>query len=459
MGSKAIATIGLIPLLAHYLTATELAIWTVFISLQGLQLLIESGVTSVLIRVTAYARGGSDKISGLTEHRSYASGNASTNWKLYRSIESISLPLYSGVGAATAIFLLLMGYLGAADRIAELPIPTEGWIALIVTVVSSGFRAYSGRYQAVLYGFERITESRLAEAGSWVFCICATMAVAWLSRNLMYTTIVYAFTTTTYAIAMYFLQRALVTPPAHIEAHDGEYGRTIRKETFASIWQSSLGVFLYLAVFQGTALEFSRHLDSEKATAFLLIVNLTRYVMQFVQVPCMVAIPALALYRSQGDLAAQQRIASEQMRISFILLAAMEIAIALFANPLIARFGGHSTALLDMEQWRLVCIAMFFERHGGMHLQLYSTTGHIIWHWLNASMAAIFFVAMFLLERAGIPYAWAFSYIVASIFYDIVSSWYSYRMFRLPIPRFELQTSVIPAAVALITFGAIIFAA
>ena len=451
MGFKAIATVGLVPILARYFNPTETAIWAVFISLQGLQALIESAVTSVFVRIYAYAKGGSGSISRLAENKSYATTDE-PNWTLFRRIEHTSVLLYTGIGIVTALFLFGVGAFAAVGRINELSQPEHGWIALIAIITMSGMRAYCGRYISALYGFEFITEQRISEAILWVICIAVTLMVVISTGSLAWTAIAYAATQISYSAVLVWQRRILIVEPDK-EAGDLlaslQFDREIFRDIFGPLWRSSVGITLYLLAFQGTALDMARQLTPIEATTFLLTVNLSRYVTQFAQVPFLVVIPKLARLRSMGNLDDQRKVATRFMRTSFTLLMAMQIAIAILANPTMSAFGASDKAI-DLNLWLIICVAMFFERHGGMHLQVYSTTNHIIWHWLNGGTGLILAAVAFLLQPHIGLYAWPISYLVSmALFYDPVSTVYSYKTLGFRFPALEIQTSLLPFAVSI----------
>ena len=104
--------------------------------------------------------------------------------------------------------------------------------------------------------------------------------------------------------------------------------------------------------------------------------------------------------------------------------------------------------------WLLVGLAGYLERMGGMHLQLYSSTNHILMHWANGATALAFTLlasGLFpLLGANAFPLAQAAALLVVFLPIGMMNS---YRAFALPFPSFELKTSVLPLIVLLVVIA------
>ena len=120
------------------------------------------------------------------------------------------------------------------------------------------------------------------------------------------------------------------------------------------------------------------------------------------------------------------------------------IIMGIFATPLFKIIGSNA-AFPEPIFWSLLGLAVFCERYGAMHIQLYSTTNHIIWHIANGISGLIFITTALLL----FPYIEVYAFPVAMIaghllFYDWYSALHSYRSFNLNFFNFEPKTSLAP---------------
>jgi hypothetical protein len=452
---KALATVGLFPFVGKWLTPAELAIWSVFLSLQSLQLVIESGMTTVFIRTFAYARSGHASVMGPPRDGAMGMSQADgPNWEFFAKLERVSAHLYGAVGVSTSVFLAVWGGLAIWARASQLATPSAAWISLIALTIVGGFRAYSGRYQSILYGFEKIPHTRLTEATAWAICFFSTLAVLTVTRNLLFTSLVYAAGQLLFPLLLVPLRKKFIGTPQ--EAKDAPLDRGVLRELIDPLWRSIFGVFLFLAVFFGTGLIISTSLSSTDAAHFLLLINLSRYIMQFAQVPFVVAIPALAYHYASGKRADLMKSAESAMAISlWILVSGLLLTVP--AARIARHFLHIDVGNIDLKLWGALSIATFLERHGAMHLQLYSTTNHIVWHQVNGIAAVIFVALTAALVSWWGPWAWIAGYFFAILYYDVRSCLYSYKAFQLPIPEFELRTSVGPlvVGVGILVIGAL----
>lgn len=104
--------------------------------------------------------------------------------------------------------------------------------------------------------------------------------------------------------------------------------------------------------------------------------------------------------------------------------------------------------------WCLLGLGIFFERYGAMHIQLYSTSNHIIWHIANGIggiIMIIFSVVLFpLVDVLAFPIAILAGYLG---FYSWYAAIHSYREFKLSFWSFEKNVMIVPLCVALIYSG------
>jgi len=99
-------------------------------------------------------------------------------------------------------------------------------------------------------------------------------------------------------------------------------------------------------------------------------------------------------------------------------------------------------------------IGIFLERYGAMHIQLYSTSNHIIWHLANGIagvlMVVISVVLFPLLDVLAFPLSILGGYLG---FYSWYAALHSYKEFKLSFWSFEKNVMLLPLSVALIYSG------
>ena len=101
--------------------------------------------------------------------------------------------------------------------------------------------------------------------------------------------------------------------------------------------------------------------------------------------------------------------------------------------------------------WGMLGLAILVERVGAMHLQLYSTTNHVVWHIANGVSGIIMLTAIpFAYERFGVlgfPLGILIGYVT---FYVPYSMRLSYRAFKLRVTDMDLSASIIPVLLLLV---------
>jgi hypothetical protein len=140
-------------------------------------------------------------------------------------------------------------------------------------------------------------------------------------------------------------------------------------------------------------------------------------------------------------------IARRAMRMTYWLFVAGFVAIGLSGMALF-QIIGSSVAFADPRLWALLGMGFFVERYGAMHIQLYSTTNHIIWHVANGVTGMIYLaVSLSLLATLGV-YAFPVGMLAGYLgFYSWYCARYVYRTFNCGFVSFEKDVLLPPAVV------------
>ncbi|HMY00511.1 MAG TPA: hypothetical protein PKC44_12120, partial [Agitococcus sp.] len=103
------------------------------------------------------------------------------------------------------------------------------------------------------------------------------------------------------------------------------------------------------------------------------------------------------------------------------------------------------------DMWILMGAGYLAERVGAMHIQLYSTTNHIIWHIANGLTGCVMLVLSVILYgwlgAVALPLAMLVSYFCI---YTPMAMTYSSRAFKFNIFNFELAVSFPPILLVLV---------
>jgi hypothetical protein len=436
------------PFVFRSFSTVEAALWFLLITLQGLQLLLESNVGLTFIRAIGFAIGGatqlrdqripdSDRLAGQENHALLA--------RLWSSMRG----LYRLVGLLTLLVIGTMGLWSAHALIVQLGDPSEGWAALAIFVVGAGLRAYGGLHISYLYGVGRIALLRWWEMSFWLLAFLAALGTVLAGGDLIAVVVAYQVPLVVNLVWNAVLARRDQRSRAGFNAPRG-IDRNVLSQVWPGMWRAGVGVGVYLGVTQGAGLYYARIGPAQEVGIYLFAMSLMRPMMQFAQVPFFTKLPRLAALQASGDRATQVEVAQRGMVLSYALLAAM-ILVTAGVLPALAWAGGGEAARVPLLLWAVIGLAAYLERIGGMHLQLYSQTNHILLHWANGGTAILFVLLAWLLLPGLGALAFPTALCLAVlIFYIPYSMWYSYRSFELAFPKFELRTSALPLLAVLL---------
>jgi len=448
--AKSLPVFMLPPFIFATFSPEQAAIWFVFITLQGMQLLIAASTDQPIMRGFAYALGGATQVRDMRVVE--ATAERSPNMDLFSRVWGASAFAHLVIGVATLALLAAMGIWSAAPLIAKTQ--ADGlWLALGAFVLGGAIRAYGGQHVSYLMGVDRIPLLRWWEAAFWLLAFVAALSTLLLGGDLLAIALAYQI-----PLVLNIAWNAVLCRRDQ-RARDGfvsgiRVDREILAQLWPSIWRTGVGTTLFVGATQGAGLYYATVGEAQDVAAFLFAMSLIRPLGQFAQVPFMTKLPRLARLQAEGERSAQRQIAQRSMMQSYALHASMVIAVAL-ALPIVLGLRG-SQVEVPILLWLLIGLSGYLQRMGAMHLQLYSTTNHVLLHWANGLAALVFIgAAAALLPVMGV-YAFPVAQIVALVtVYCPIGMVNSYRSFALSFPGFELKTSAAPLSLLLASIGII----
>ncbi|HUS12248.1 MAG TPA: hypothetical protein VMZ30_17410, partial [Pyrinomonadaceae bacterium] len=219
-------------------------------------------------------------------------------------------------------------------------------------------------------------------------------------------------------------------------------------------WRSGVGSAMSFGLIQISGIFHAQSRDLASVNSYLLGLRLVQAISQFSQAPFYSKLPSLAKLYAAGDHATVVALAKRGMKFAYWSFVAPAAILAMSGALLLDTIGSAvpfpSTAL-----WLILCSAILIERYGAMHLQLYSTTNHIVWHVANGVTG----VLMVLFWIAFYPKFGATGLAVGMLAaYAAFFSWFgavrAHRAFALPFPRYDLMTAGGPLLLFLLACAA-----
>jgi hypothetical protein len=449
-GSFAARTLSLLivlPLLLTRLTTAEIALWYLFSSVISLQALADLGFSPTFTRVIAYAMGGAEDLKDFREVRE-STNSGRPNWATMEKIWSTIRSIYLRSTIVSMVFLAIVGTIALVRPIAAIENQSEGWLSWIVIAVTSGVAFWGTMYSASLQGMNHIALFRRWEMLTSFAAILTSFVVLYAGGKLFELVLA----NQSWLVVAVFRNRWLArnVEDSRLKGFKGfKIHHDILQAVWPSAWRSGLGITMSYGVVQASGIVYAQFGSAAGIASYLLALRIMQTINLFSQAPFYSKIPVLARLRSEGRLHDQVAVAQRGMAYAYWTFVVGFVCAGLFLDPLLELIKSHAR-FADPVLWSLMGIAFFVERFGAMHIQLYSTTNHIIWHTANGITGIINIVVVVLTFKYIGVYSFPIGMAVGTLgFYCWYAAKHSYRAFKLSFWSFERKTFLVPLGVVL----------
>jgi len=453
LGARLLGFLFVLPVVLSRFPAEVVSVWLLFVTLSGLQLLADMGFAPTFSRVIAYAVGGAD-VSRLADHRSLSAVERrdGPNWDSMGLIVATMRPIYVRLALMFFGLMLVFGTWSLRRPISMTEHPVTAWWAWAVVLCTTSYALYSSFYAVYLLGTNHVVVLRRWEMITGLGSPVLTLLVLFLFGDLL--SLVIAGQVGIWV--QIFRNRWLchqVDDGRFASFPDQSVHRVVFDAVWPSAWRSALAVLMGFGLLQASGILYAQIGSAADTASYLLAVRLIQAVSAFSQAPFYTKLPSLARLRAEGDHLAQVQLARRGMTLSYWTFVAGFVGIGLFAD-LLLESAGSRTSFVDARLWALLGLALFAERYGAMHLNLYSTTNHIISHVANGVAGLLFVAVSALLMPAIGVYAFPVGLLAGNVgFYAWYAVRHSYRAFDLRFWSFERSTMLPPLAIALLYSG------
>jgi len=447
--------VAVLPLVLGTFSVEEIRFWFILNGLLILNLLCDTGFSPTFARVYAYAMGGA-KVSdlgdqNLTEKRS----SREPNWETIHVVSGVCQRIYF---VLALVYLVLLGTFGTWSVVAvipKLPDPQAGWLAWLVMVIVQPIAFYDKKYGCYLAGTNLIALNQRYAALIAILTAVFLVVSLLLGGGVMTLVIITQVSALVAFLKSYLLVRYV---------HGGKYRDSFlgRKDLrvwgaiWPRAWKSALGHISLMGATQISGIIYARGADASAGALYLLALRLVNTISQFADAPLYSKIPMLSRLRSEGDLETLTRVAQRGMRLALIVFVVGILSLGL-VGPVVFDYIGKDVGFPPLGLWLLLGIAMFFGRFGAMHLQIFTTTNKVLWHWIGAAAGSAFVLTAYLLMPKLDYYAFPIGLLVGyGLVYFPWSVTLSYRSLHISMWRFD-RTVGIPALVILLMGSTIIW--
>lgn len=440
--SRSLQIVVLLPLLLTRFTTAEISLWYLFRSIIELQRMGDLGFNVTFARVIAFALGGAQQIK---DHRivEYTNPNTSPNWPLIERIYSTMHTIYLRLSLVALLIGAIVGSWALQKPISMTQDPTSAWIAWAIVIITTLITFQGNTYSAYLQGTNNIALLRRWEAIFALVASITSVSVVLLHGSLLNLIIVQQ----SWWVINVFRDRWLCK-----QIQGGRFSSfqltgidtEVFKAVWPSAWRSGIGVFMSYGLVQISGILYAQFGSTPGVASYLLALRLIDLIAEIARAPFYSKLPQLAQLRSKGRVTEQVQLARRGMSLAYWAFCIGFLLIGTFSTYLL-KVIGSSTQFVPLTLWALMGIAAFLERYGAMHIQLYSTTNHIIWHIANGISGLIYIVtSLLLISTLGI-YAFPIGLILGYLgFYVWYSALHSYKAFHLRFWQFEPALSFVP---------------
>ena len=434
-----------LPLALRRLEATEIVLWYLFNAIFGLQWMLDLGFSSTTSRSVAYAAAGVAVVGRAPDQ---ARGDTTPNWELLGRIRTTAAWVYAALGLLSLVLLAVFGTWSLLKPIASVPQETRAWIAWLIVLLVCPLSVFGNQYWSYLEGLNKVALVRRWETFLGV-ASAVTMVIALLFGGGLLALVA---SNQVWAIVRVLVYRHLAARTAGPSgtAPRGVLDRGVLAHLWSGAWRSGVGGGMAYGVGYFASLLVAHHEDAATAAAYLLSARLLDAVLQFSQAPFYSRLPVFTRLRAMREIEQLLAATRRAMRVGYWCYIAGFVVLALFAAPILGALRSNA-AFVPADLWWLMGIATFSQLYGGMHIQLYSTTNHIIWHIANTGAGVIFLlVTVLLIDRIGVyavPLGGLCGY---AGFYAWYSARHSYLSLGVGFWRYEARVMVPPALVLLV---------
>ena len=446
-GSRVASLLVVLPLVLRTFRPADISLYYLFSGVISLQLICGTGFVPTLSRfvtfVLAGARLGDLEANRLGGKGESVAGREFDDGTLASLMSTMRRTFYWVVLVSTPL-AGLVGTWFLAKPVAESANSVASWAAWAVVLATTPFVLLGGRYSAFLQGANRIALDQRWSALFVIFGALSGFLVMLLGGGLL----ALVSANQIWQVAGFFRLRWLakktiqsIAPQLPEKKPDMRFFKAI----WPASWRSLIGILASNGITAMLGLVFAQFLESKSLAELLFGVRIMALIAEISRAPFYSRIPHLNSLRAGGEIVGLTAVAGRSMRLAYGSFVVMALAAPVLAEFLLP-FIGSQIEFPSPSFWFWLAGAHLVERMGAMHIQLYSTTNHIIWHWLNG-VCGLFWIGLLavLLPVYGLmAYPWAML-AAYSISYAPIAVYYSMRSIKVGYFAFESRT-FLPAA-------------
>jgi len=440
--SRSLCYLVPVPILYGIRTPADVSVWLVITTLLGMQNLLFIGVPHVLIRMLSYAdtpqKVGSDK----AEYEPSLAELAQFTRIAFSVFSFILLVLFSTLGTA-ALFV----------PISHMSNPADGWIAWAMIVALAPLRVILLRQLTYLNGRGIVADARRIDGLAWLGGgIVATVGIVLVPSLAVMALIMHLCI----GVAIVLIGKLCRDHGWETLSRGGDsssFRRTLAV-VWAPIWRTGVGTLMSAGTRQGMGLVVAQYSPPPIAAAYLLAQQVITVLTMLSSAPVLSRLHTMTYAFRNGDNAGLARVAAAATSKSLWIAAGLSALVAL-TIPLLRFVPQFEATFVDVELWGVLAVTLLIQRNAAAHLQTYSVTNVIVWHWLDGITGIVSLAFALVLIPAYGGWGAAIAGLIGIVaLYAWCPLVLNHWRFGIPFPEFEIRTALTPLlvfAVSMIT--------
>lgn len=421
-----------------------LLMWMLFISVLSTQNLLMMGLPQVFIRAIASARNATrdaDEGAPYEIRNGFQFTSCQLALREVQQVQTLFFAVFTLV--ITALLAVAWGLILARPAAAGGLVRDAAWAWGLITVLTP-LRIEINRILALLHGLQDILVPRTWDAVFWTSAGLFGVMAALVTGSLFFTTL--GFSAPLFAehliLRKHLARRSqtLELPKSPRLWHWRAWPSRKRLRVYwAPTLRSGIGLILNNGGRIWVGVLFASQASPETGAAFLFALNLFGFVMMIGSTPLSAALPTMAAAYQLGDRARQIAVTLRATRAAMWLTAVTCLVILAGFAFLPALLPGDKQ--VNPMVWGFFSVGLLAQRLGAAHLQHYSLTNKIIWHWVDGA-TALGFLGAVLLFRPQAPEIFAVAVMLSHLLiYWPLAMIATRRQFPLARTWFDLRAA------------------
>ena len=452
--SKSVGLIVLLPLLLTTFSKEIILVFFLFEIFIGLQTLANVGFHSTLVRAISYAAGGSKEIRIHFSSPPIIEKDI-INWDLIERIYSTINYLLSGIAIIFFIFLSIVGSLSVNKSIQLTSQHDLLWASWFCIIVATVINQWGQRYVIYLKGLNKVALVMRWQGIFNFITILLSAIILIITKNIFFIILVLQLGIVLNVIRNRWLCNRVYNQKFSTLKYRG-FDKEIFQGIFPSSWRMWVAQLTSYGSIQASGIIYAQVGSVDSVSSYLIALRAINYIKQFSNAPFYSKIPLYSKLFIKNNISELIKEIKRGMFLSFSTYAVLIIIVGLCADNILTIIQSNAN-FIDLKLWVVISLAIWFERYGALHIQLYSVTNHIIAHIANGISSIIYLIiAILLLSTYGI-YSFPIGLLAGNLgFYSWYATLFSYKIIKINRLRFEWETSIIPFLVILL-FAIIVY--